>query len=131
MPAAVRALVAVLLIANLALAVNILAPVIGTGTTYQVVYNGALVGAALLCLARAAHRPSERVAWALMGSRSRSGPAATSTGRWSWRIVAEAPYPSLADARLARLPARSPTWRSCCWSASACRTWTRGSGSTA
>ncbi len=98
MPAAVRALVAVLLIANLALAVNILAPVIGTGTTYQVVYNGALVGAALLCLARAAHRPSERAAWALLGIAL----ALWAGGNIYWTLVladaAEAPYPSLADA---------------------------------
>jgi len=98
MPRPVRALAAVLLLANLVLAVNIMVPVVGTGRAYEVGYNGALMGAALLCLARVAHRRAERAAWALMGIAL----ALWAGGNLYWTLVladlAEAPYPSLADA---------------------------------
>jgi two-component system, cell cycle response regulator len=65
---------------------------------FEVLYNGVLVGSAVLCFIRVALRRSERMAWTMMGV------ALTlyAAGNIYWQLaladVAAAPYPSLADA---------------------------------
>src|SRR4051794_12694760 len=62
------------------------------------VYNGVLALAALVCLARAAERTSERWTWLAFGL----GLAAWTAGDSYWTVAysnpSQAPYPSLADA---------------------------------
>jgi two-component system, cell cycle response regulator len=65
---------------------------------FEVLYNGVLVGSAVLCFIRVALRRSERMAWTMVGV------ALTlyAAGNIYWQValsdVAAAPYPSLADA---------------------------------
>ena len=64
---------------------------------YEFIYNGILVGSALLCLARGALDRDERVAWTVVGVSL----ALWASGNIYWQLalsdVADAPYPSLAD----------------------------------
>ena len=64
---------------------------------YETLYNGILVGSAVLCLARGALDRDERVAWIVVGVSL----ALWASGNIYWQLalsdVAEAPYPSLAD----------------------------------
>ena len=64
---------------------------------YETLYNGILVGSAVLCLARGALDRDERVAWMVVGVSL----ALWASGNIYWQLalsdVAEAPYPSLAD----------------------------------
>jgi hypothetical protein len=68
------------------------------GGRHEALYNAILVGAAALCVARAALVRSERVAWALMGLAL----ASWAGGELYWTVVladvAEPPFPSVADA---------------------------------
>ncbi|HEX5899074.1 MAG TPA: diguanylate cyclase [Solirubrobacteraceae bacterium] len=99
MPRAVRVLLAVLVTVTLLLALRN-----GTSwltipkTPFEYLYNGVLVGSAVLCLIRAAVRRSERMAWTMMGVAL----ALYAAGNIYWQLaladVATAPYPSLADA---------------------------------
>jgi diguanylate cyclase (GGDEF)-like protein len=99
MPVAARVLLGLLVAVTALLAVR-------NGTTwlpvpagpFEVLYNGVLVGSAVLCFIRVAIRRSERLAWTMMGV------ALTlyAAGNIYWQLalsdVAAAPYPSLADA---------------------------------
>jgi two-component system, cell cycle response regulator len=106
MPVPVRALFAVLVV-FLAIVVihdgtpwlDVLEPV------YEHIYNAVLVGSAVLCLARVAVRPGERLAWTLIGVSLALWAAGNLVWLWALSDLAEAPYPSLADALwLAFLP---------------------------
>ena len=65
---------------------------------YDGIYDGVLVGAAVLCVARGALGRSERVAWTVIGVAL----AMWASGNLYWEFalshLAEAPYPSVADA---------------------------------
>jgi two-component system cell cycle response regulator len=99
MPLAARVLLAVLVTVTVVLAVQ-------DGTHWQIIpknpfeylYNGVLVGSAVLCFIRVAMRRSERKAWTMMGV----GLALYAAGNIYWQLaladVATAPYPSVADA---------------------------------
>jgi hypothetical protein len=104
-PVAVRVLVAVLLLGMAVETLHLATPFDGGVWIDDVLYNALLLGSAVLCVARAVLRPGERVAWALMGLSL----ALWTGGDLYWTLVladlAEAPYPSLADALwLAFLP---------------------------
>jgi len=106
-PAAIRALMVVLALATVVEAVHFSTGLLGSESwLHDVLYNGVLLGSAALCVARAALRPTERVAWAVMGLAL----ALWAGGNLYWTLVladvAEAPFPSVADALwLAFLPA--------------------------
>jgi hypothetical protein len=98
MPLAVRVLVGVLvgfvvivLVMDTTPWLDVLDP------AYEVFYNSALVGSALLCLARGALGRDERLAWTLIGVSL----ALWASGNLYWQFalsdLEEAPYPSLAD----------------------------------
>ena len=63
-------------------------------TPFEYLYNGVLVGSAVLCLIRAALRRSERMAWTMMGVAL----ALYAAGNIYWQLalsdLAAAPYPS-------------------------------------
>ncbi len=99
MPTGVRVLVVVLLLGMLAETVrNAVLRGDWTGVFADVLYDGLVVGAAVLCVARAALRRDERLAWALMGVAL----ALWAAGDIYWTAalarLEEPPYPSLADA---------------------------------
>jgi two-component system cell cycle response regulator len=106
-PVAVRVLVVVLLLATAVEALYFGASLPGDdGWLHDVLYNGVLLGSAALCVARAMLRPTERVAWSVMGLAL----ALWAGGNLYWTFVladvAAAPFPSWADALwLAFLPA--------------------------
>ena len=70
----------------------------GAARTYEVLYNSVLIGSAVLCFARVAFGRSERLAWTVMGVALTLWAA----GNLYWQLalsdLAEAPYPSVADA---------------------------------
>ena len=98
MPVPVRALFAVL-------AVFLAIVVIHDGTpwldvlepVYEDIYNAVLVGSAVLCLARAAVRPGERLAWTLIGVALALWAAGNLVWLYALSDLDEAPYPSVAD----------------------------------
>jgi two-component system cell cycle response regulator len=99
MPLAVRVLLGVLVSVTAVLTVQDGTPWLTLPKTpFEYLYNGVLVGSAVLCLMRAALRRSERMAWTMMGV------ALTlyAAGNIYWQLalsdLAAAPYPSLADA---------------------------------
>jgi two-component system cell cycle response regulator len=99
MPRAVRALLGVLATVTLVLAVQDGTPWLNLPKTpSDYLYNGVLVGSAVLCLIRAAVRRSERMAWTMMGVAL----ALYAAGNIYWQLaladLPAAPYPSLADA---------------------------------
>jgi hypothetical protein len=106
MPVPVRALLVMLVVA-----VAVVAVYAGTSwldaldPAYDPIYNAALLGSSMFCLARSALRRDERVAWALIGG-SLGLWAAGNIIWWFWiSDLEEAPYPSAADALwLAFLP---------------------------
>ena len=63
----------------------------------ETIYDGVLLGAALLCAMRAIARRDERVAWALLAL----GLALYAGGNIYWSLaladLEEAPFPSIAD----------------------------------
>ena len=96
---AVRGLFVLLVVCLALVAVLVATPWLDVlDPVFAYLYNGILVGSALLCLARGAVGRGERLAWTLVG---------VSLGLWAggniyWELalsdLAEAPYPSLADA---------------------------------
>ena len=99
MPLAVRALVALLLAATAIEAIHLGTPLLDGGDRiHETLYDAILVGAAVLCVARAALVPNERLPWAVMGLAL----ASWAGGELYWTFVladvAEAPFPSIADA---------------------------------
>ena len=99
MPLAVRVLLAVLASATVVLTVrNTTSWLSIPSGPYEYLYNGVLVGSAVLCFARVALRRSERRAWTMMGA----GLALYAAGNIYWQLalsdLADAPYPSVADA---------------------------------
>jgi two-component system, cell cycle response regulator len=99
MPVSARVLLGLLVAITALLAVRNGTPWLHVPTTpFEVLYNGVLVGSAVLCFIRVALRRSERMAWTMMGV------ALTlyAAGNIYWQLaladVAAAPYPSLADA---------------------------------
>jgi two-component system cell cycle response regulator len=98
MPVPVRALCAVLVVLVALIAIytgtpwlDVLAP------AYDPIYNTVLVGSSVLCLARAALRRDERLAWGLIGGALALW-AAGNVYWWLWLSdLEEAPYPSPAD----------------------------------
>ena len=64
----------------------------------NLIYNGALAGSALLCLSRAVLVPGERLAWTMIGGAVAAWTAANIYWAIMFADVADAPYPSLADA---------------------------------
>jgi diguanylate cyclase (GGDEF)-like protein len=98
MPLAVRVLVGVLVGLVGLVAVMDTTPWLDMlNPVYEVFYNAALVGSAVLCLARGALGRDERGAWTLIGASL----ALWATGNLYWQFalsdLAEAPYPSVAD----------------------------------
>ena len=106
MPVAVRVLAAVLVTFLAVVVVHLIADVDTPSPVYEPLYNSVLVGSAVLCLARGVFGRSERVAWTLIGVAL----ALWAGGNLYWQFalseLAEAPYPSVADALLARIPSR-------------------------
>jgi diguanylate cyclase (GGDEF)-like protein len=106
MPAAVRILAALLIAATALTTFRTLSGLGGPmGPFDDVLYNGVLFGSALLCLLSGVLRRSERLPWLLAGAAL----ALWAAGNlyWTFRLsgLAEAPYPSVADALwLAFLP---------------------------
>jgi diguanylate cyclase len=100
MPVAVRALVGALLLATAVESLYLATPLLDGlgGGPHEALYNAILVGAAALCISRAALVRSERVAWAVMGLAL----ASWAGGELYWTVVladaAEPPFPSVADA---------------------------------
>jgi two-component system cell cycle response regulator len=99
MPVSARVLLGLLVAVTTLLAVRNGTPWLQVpGGPFEVLYNGVLVGSAVLCFIRVALRRSERMAWTMMGV------ALTlyAAGNIYWQLaladVAAAPYPSLADA---------------------------------
>ena len=64
----------------------------------NLIYNAALLGSALLCLSRAVLVPGERLAWTMIGGAVTVWTAANIYWAVVFADVADAPYPSLADA---------------------------------
>ncbi len=64
---------------------------------YEVLYNGALVGSAVVCLARGALGRTERIAWTLIGASLALWAAGNLYWQFALSDLAEAPYPSVAD----------------------------------
>jgi two-component system cell cycle response regulator len=96
----VRAWVALLALGLLAQVVATLGPWPPTlldGTAMDTIYNGVLLGAAVLCGMRAVGKRDERLAWSIIAV----GLALYAGGNlyWSWVLadLDEAPYPSIAD----------------------------------
>jgi two-component system, cell cycle response regulator len=101
MPVALRVLVAVLGLGLALTALRICSPALEPlmdGAVGEVVYDGVLVGSAVLCLARAALVRTERAAWVLMGL----GLASYAGGNIFWSVALSGlespPFPSFADA---------------------------------
>jgi two-component system, cell cycle response regulator len=99
MPVVARVLLGVLVAVTALLAVHNGTPWLNVpAATFELFYNGVLVGSAVLCFLRVAVRRNERMAWTMMGV------ALTlyATGNIYWQLaladVDTAPYPSLADA---------------------------------
>ena len=98
MPMAVRVLFGVLFSWLVLVAIHDATPWLEVlNPVYETLYNGILVGSAVLCLARGALDRDERVAWMVVGVSL----ALWASGNIYWQLalsdVAEAPYPSLAD----------------------------------
>ncbi|HEX2411653.1 MAG TPA: HD domain-containing phosphohydrolase [Solirubrobacteraceae bacterium] len=100
MPVALRAFVALLAVALAVQAVMLFTPLLGDGVTFasEASYDFLMLGAAVLCGARAVLVRRERVAWALMAT----GLASYSLGNVSWSILfagmESPPFPSVSDA---------------------------------
>ena len=99
MPTGVRVLVVVLLLGMLSETIRNAGSLLDwMSVLADELYDGLVVGAAVLCVARAALRRDERLAWALMGVAL----ALWAAGDIYWTAVLaaleEPPYPSLADA---------------------------------
>jgi diguanylate cyclase (GGDEF)-like protein len=98
-PRAVRALVGLLVLCALVEAVHYATPWLGGDTPFHdVLYNGVLLGAAGLCAARVALRPTERLAWSMVGAALALWAGGNLYWTFSLADVAAAPYPSIADA---------------------------------
>ncbi len=98
MPVAVRVLAAVLVTFLAVVVVQLIADLDTPSPVYEPLYNSVLVGSAVLCLARGVFGRSERFAWTLIGIAL----ALWAAGNLYWQFalsgLAEAPYPSVADA---------------------------------
>jgi two-component system, cell cycle response regulator len=97
-PAGVRVLAAVLVLATACEALRYTTPLLDWPLWVEnVVYNGILLGSAVLCALCSIMRRSERVAWALMALAL----ALWAGGELYWTFaladLEEAPYPSIAD----------------------------------
>jgi two-component system, cell cycle response regulator len=95
----VRVFAFVLLLATVVEAVHYTTPLLERlGWFHDVLYNGVLLGAAVLCAACAVMRRTERLAWTVMALAL----AMWASGNLYWTFVLadleEAPYPSIADA---------------------------------
>ena len=94
----VRAFALVLLLATAVEAIHYTTPLFDWPMwAHDTIYNGVLLGAAVLCAACSVMRRTERVAWAVMGLAL----AMWASGNLYWTFVLadmeEAPYPSIAD----------------------------------
>jgi hypothetical protein len=99
MPRAVRVLAGLVFVLTIAEGVRYGTPWLDQlEPARNVIYNGALAGSALLCLARAALVPGERLAWMLIGLAVAVWTTANVYWVIAWGNVTDAPYPSLADA---------------------------------
>jgi hypothetical protein len=106
MPRGVRVLAAVVLLLIVEEGVRYATPWLDQfQPAREYIYNSALAGSTILCLARAALVRHERVVWAVTGAALGLWTAANIYWVLALSDVAEAPYPSLADAGwLAYLP---------------------------
>jgi len=98
MPRIVRLLFAVLCCGVAVIAIRLVTTWLDVlNPVHEVIYNGILVGSAVLCLARGVFGRGERLAWTVIGV----SVALWATGNLYWQIVlsdlAELPYPSVAD----------------------------------
>jgi two-component system cell cycle response regulator len=99
MPVAVRALLGVMVAVTVLLTVANGTPWLNLPrTTFECLYNGVLVGSAVLCFVRVAvRRRTERLAWAMMGVALTLYAAGNIVWVLAYADVAAAPYPSVAD----------------------------------
>ena len=98
MPVAVRAIFVVLVALTLLMTVQNVSPWVNIpSATFEWLYNGVLIGSAVLCLIRISVRPGERMAWTMMGV----GLTLYAAGNLYWQLALShldvQPYPSLAD----------------------------------
>ncbi len=100
MPIVARAWLALLVLGVAVQVVATLGPwpqTLMDGPVMEAIYDGVLLGAAVLCAMRVVARPRERLAWTLIAC----GLALYAGGNLYWTFVladlAEAPYPSVAD----------------------------------
>jgi two-component system, cell cycle response regulator len=99
MPVTARVLLAVLVAVTALLAVqNGTRWVNLPASSFEVLYNGVLVGSAVLCFIRVALRRSERMAWTMIGVALTLYAAGNLYWQLAYAEVEAAPYPSLADA---------------------------------
>jgi two-component system, cell cycle response regulator len=98
MPVGVRVLLGVLAAGTAIEAVHYTTPLLGWIGFHTAIYDAVLFGAAALCVAGAAIRRTERLAWTLMGVAL----ALWASGELYWTFaladLEEAPFPSIADA---------------------------------
>ncbi len=85
-------------------------------------YNFLLFAGAGFCLWRAVAIREERVPWLIVGFAIVSWTTADIVWTAVYADDPNAPYPSIADAPLARPGTRPPSSRSCCWCGRACAT---------